>query len=274
MSATPSRARRLAVQEMITSRKNLHLKDIRRLRRCKDERAVLEGPHLLSDALDRGIEPELVLATPQWSVEEAGRRLLPRLPRSPLLVEAGLLAEVTDSDSPRGVVAVVRLPRNGVEALPRDTRGVYVFVDGLQDPGNLGALARSAEAAGATALALAPGSVHPNHPRALRAAAGSLLRLPTARNVEAEGLAQHLAPLAPRWLALAPRGGTSLYEADLSGTVVLLLGAEGPGLSPTAHQRADELLTIPLEAPVESLNATVASALVLFEIRRQRTSVP
>lgn len=257
---------------MITSRKNSHLKDIRRLRRCKDERAVLEGPHLLADALNAGLTPELVLATTAWSTSETGRQLLPRLTRDPLLVEEQLLTEITDSDSPRGVVAVVRLPRTGVESLPLQEHGTYIFVDGLQDPGNLGALARAAEAAGATALALAPGTVHPNHPRALRAAAGSLLRLPTARSVEISALTAHLTPLQPRWLALAPRGGTDLYTANLSGTVVLLLGAEGPGLSPTTRQRATELLTIPLDGPVESLNATVASALVLFEIRRRQRS--
>ncbi|HEV7519289.1 MAG TPA: TrmH family RNA methyltransferase, partial [Thermoanaerobaculia bacterium] len=114
---------------------------------------------------------------------------------------------------------------------------------------------------------------HPNHPRALRGSAGSLLRLPVAVGVTPEALARHLASLAPdapRWAALVPRGGTDLYAAPLAGTLVLALGAEGPGLSAAASALADLALTIPVEPPVESLNAVVAAALVLFEMRRQK----
>jgi TrmH family RNA methyltransferase len=126
-----------------------------------------------------------------------------------------------------------------------------------------------AEAAGAAGLALAAGSVHPNHPRALRGSAGSLLRLPVALGVTPEALEHHLSPAAPLWAALVPRGGTDLYAAPLLGTLILALGAEGPGLSPPLQSRADLRLTNPLQPPVESLNAVVAAALVLFEIRRQ-----
>jgi TrmH family RNA methyltransferase len=160
-----------------------------------------------------------------------------------------------------------------VDGLPLRPGSVYLYLDGLQDPGNLGALARVAEAVGVAGLALAPGTVHPNHPRALRGSAGSLLRLPVAVNVPPEALARHLAALAPRWAALVPRGGTDLYAAPLSGTLVLALGAEGPGLSPAAAALADLRLTIPLAPPVESLNAVVAAALVLFELRRQSRSM-
>jgi TrmH family RNA methyltransferase len=143
----------------------------------------------------------------------------------------------------------------------------------LQDPGNLGALARVAEAAGAAGLALSPGTAHPNHPRALRASAGSLLRLPVAVGCEAAAVDRHLAPLRPRWLALVPREGEDLWRAALDGALVLALGAEGPGLSPALRERADLGLTIPIEPPVESLNATVAAALVLFEVRRRRSMI-
>ena len=129
----------------------------------------------------------------------------------------------------------------------------------MQDPGNLGALARVAEAAGAAGLALSPGSAHPNHPRALRASAGSLLRLPVAVGVEAAALDRRLAPVAAHagW-PWSPRDGQDLWAAALDGALVLALGAEGPGLSPAPLARADLRLTIPVEPPVESLNATVA----------------
>jgi TrmH family RNA methyltransferase len=243
---------------------------MRRLRRCKGRRALLEGPHLVSEALDAGYQLEAVLATPEFLAGDTGRQLLPRLPRPPLEVASQLLREAADSDAPRGIVAIVDLPRQDVVALPRIPGGVYVFAEGLQDPGNLGALARAAEASGAAGLCLSPGTVHPNHPRALRGSAGSLLRLPVAIRSSAAELSVHLDPLSPAWAALVPTGGRDLYAEPLTGTVVLALGTEGAGLSSELQQRATLGITIPLAAPVESLNATVAAAVVLFEMRRQR----
>ncbi len=297
---------------MIVSRQNRTLKDIRRLRRSKGARALLEGPHLLAAALAAGSPIETVVATAEFLASPAGRDLAAGLPCLPLTVEPRLLDELADSDSPRGVLAVARLPRGGVEALPAHPGGTYLYVEGLQDPGNLGALARVAEAAGAAGMALSAGTVHPNHPRALRASAGSLLRLPVAVGVEPDLLDRHLrGPLgaggdlggaagavgapadyrahaahgahgahgahfwAPRWIALVPRGGVDLYDAlrdAPGGTIVLALGSEGPGVSPALLERVSVRLTIPVAPPVESLNATVAAALTLFELRRRRGS--
>jgi len=266
-------------------------------------RALLEGPHLLAAALDAGAAIETVVATAEFLASPAGRDLAAGLPCVPLTVEPRLLDELADSDSPRGLLAVALLPRGGAETLPVRPGGIYLYVEGLQDPGNLGALARVAEAAGAAGMALSPGTVHPNHPRALRASAGSLLRLPVAVGVEPDLLDRHLrGPLgagvdlgapraqvaagahaaasahgahfrAPRWMALVPRGGVDLYDAlrdAPGGTIVLGLGAEGPGVSPALLERATVRLTIPVAPPVESLNATVAAALTLFELRRRR----
>jgi TrmH family RNA methyltransferase len=300
---------------MIVSRQNRTLKDIRRLRRSKGARALLEGPHLLVAALDAGTPIETVVATAEFLASPAGRDLAAALPCLPLTVEPRLLDELADSDSPRGLLAVARLPRGGAETLPVRPGGTYLYVEGLQDPGNLGALARVAEAAGAAGMALSAGTVHPNHPRALRASAGSLLRLPVAVGVEPDLLDRHLrGPLgsagnldaagdvsaagaagdagdagdhrahaahgvhgahfrAPRWIALVPRGGVDLYDAlrdAPGGTIVLALGAEGPGVSPALLERASVRITIPVAPAVESLNATVAAALTLFELRRRR----
>jgi TrmH family RNA methyltransferase len=263
---------------MIQSRQNKNAKDIRRMRRSKGDHALLEGPHLVTEALAAGLALETVLATPDFLVSAEGRALGP-LPHL-LEVAPELLADLTDADSPQGLLAVARLPRPGVAGLPVVPGGLYLYLEGLQDPGNLGALARVAEAVGAVGLALSPGTVHPNHPRALRGSAGSLLRLPVATGVEPDDLARRLAAAGPGepalWAALVPRGGTDLYALPpeaVRGTLVLLLGAEGPGLSPALAARAGLGITIPVAAPVESLNATVAAALVLFEIRRRRSVI-
>jgi TrmH family RNA methyltransferase len=256
---------------MISSRQNQRLKDIRRLRRSKGDQALLEGPHLVAEALAVGLRLEPVLATSDFLASPEGRALGLLLPAAPLLVDPELFSGLTDADSPKGILAVAHLPRRGVAALPVRQGAVYLYVDRLQDPGNLGALARVTEAAGAAGLALSPGCAHPNHPRALRASAGSLLRLPVAVDADPAALADQLAPLAPRWAALVPRGGEGLYCANLGDdTLVLALGGEGPGLSPELLARCALQLTIPMAEPIESLNATVAAALALFEIRRRR----
>jgi TrmH family RNA methyltransferase len=254
---------------MIISGRNRRLKDIRRLARCKGDQALLEGPHLVAEALDCDLPLAEVLASPEFLLTPEGQRLAARLDRPPTEVEARLLASLADADAPQGVLAVAGLPRRGVASLPIERDRTYLFAEAVQDPGNLGALARVAEAAGACGLALSPGTVHPNHPRALRASAGSLLRLPVATGVEAAEVESHLRAVAPRWLCLVSRGGASLFDAPLAGTILLAVGSEGAGLSAGLAARADLRLTIPLAPPVESLNVAVAAALALFEIRRR-----
>jgi TrmH family RNA methyltransferase len=255
---------------MIRSAQNRKIKDIRRLLRSKGDMAVLEGPHLVSEALAARIALSEVLATPEFLATAEAAALAARFPRPPLAVERSVLAALADADAPQGLLAIADLPRSGVGSLPLRADGIYVFAEGLQDPGNVGALARTCEAAGAVGLALAAGSAHPNHPRALRASAGSLLRLPVAVQADIDALDRRLRPLSPRRLALVPRGGTPWGDVETGGAIVLLLGAEGPGLSRELIERADLRVTIPLAHPVESLNATVAAAIVLFEIARRR----
>jgi len=250
---------------MIESRSNETLKAIRRLRRRQGDHALLEGPHLVGAALDAGVDLETVLVTESFESSAAGALLLPRLRRAPRRVAPALLDELADTDSPRGVVALARLPRGGAETLPVRLDGVYVYLDGVQDPGNVGAVARVAEAFGATGLALAPGCAHPNHPRSLRASAGSLLRLCVGIDVTIEGLDRRFAPRRPTWAALAAHGGGG-PDSALARPLVVALGAEGPGLSPTVLARADRLWTLPLAAPVESLNVAVTAGIVLHSL--------
>lgn len=254
---------------MIKSRHNETLKRIRSLRRSngRGSQLLLEGPHLVAAAVEAGFVFETILATEEF-VNRHGD-LLSRLPTPPRLVERTLLNSVADSDSPRGLVAVVRRPPTPPSFEPR-ADGTYLYLAGLQDPGNLGALARVAEASGADGMALSPGTVHPFHPRALRASAGSLLRLPVCEGVSLEELRALLEAASPRTLALVPHGGQDLYSTALEGSWVVAVGAEGAGLGPQLEAQCDLAVTIPIAPAVESLNATVAAALALFEIRRSR----
>jgi len=251
---------------MIVSRQNQKIKDIRRLRRCKGDLAVLEGPHLVGDALQAGLTPESILATAEFLASDAGRNLLGDAKLPVTEVAPDLIDYLCEADSPRGVLAVVSLPRGDLDSIPVHAMGLYLFVDGIQDPGNLGALARVAEAFSVTALALGPGSAHPNHPRSLRASAGSLLRTDVFIGVGAAELFHRLSQVNPVWVALTPRGGKLLSDLELNGALVLAVGAEGPGLSEEVLELAHTQVSIPLAGQVESLNSTVAAAIALHAI--------
>jgi len=257
---------------MITSRDNRKLKDMRQLVRSKTDRALLEGPHLVGAAIDAGKSLEAVFATPEFLQRPEGQLLLARLPSPPIEVAEPLLDEIADADSPRGLLAICELPRSGVESLPVQVEGIYLYASALQDPGNLGSIARAAEAAGATGLALGEGSAHPNHPRALRASTGSLLRLPVARNVGVEQLQSHLESMSTTWLALDSGEGASIHEVTTTGGLVLMTGSEGAGLPSEALAAADLKVSIPMAKPVESLNVVTAAAIALFEFRRRRSA--
>jgi TrmH family RNA methyltransferase len=254
----------------IASRSNETLKGIRRLRRRQGDHALLEGPHLLREALALALPLESVLMASDFAATAAGATLARDLARAPLVVAGDLLAELCDADAPRGVLAVARLPRGGVERLTPGGDAVALYLDGVQDPGNLGALARVAEAFGATALLLAPGGCHPNHPRALRASAGSLLRLPVAIQATPDAIDERWRQCGQpaRWIGLAAHGGAPPPVNRPHGALVVALGAERGGLSPAADARLDERWTIPLVPPVESLNVAVAAAVALYALAR------
>lgn len=255
---------------MISSRQNPHIKTIRGLRTCKGEFAFLEGPRLVEEVLGTGLELLEVLATPEFLESEPGRALEGRLARPPLVVAGSVLAAITDAGTPQGVLAVAKLARTGVEVLPSVSGGIYLFLDRIQDPGNLGALIRSAEATSVAGIALAPGCAHPNNPKALRASAGSLLRMPVAVDADLDSVLAHLSSLSPTVVALDVDGGGDLYETELEGCVILALGTEGSGLPPELRSRADLRVTIPVAQPVQSLNVTVAASVALHELARRR----
>lgn len=252
---------------MIVSRQNEKIKLIRRLRRCKEtDLALLEGPHLIRAAIEAGIEVEFLLAKPQFVEATDRSQMLASLASKVYTVDPRILDQVSDADSPRGVLAVCRWSQGKISSLPIVERGIYLYIDGVQNPGNLGALVRVAEAFGVTGLALAPGTSQPNHPRALRASAGSLLRTPIAIRVEVHQLRDHLKTISPPWIALQPRGGKALSSCELNSPFVLAVGSEGRGLRQAVADLVDEHLSIEMSDQVESLNATVATAIALYEL--------
>lgn len=181
-----------------------------------------------------------------------------------------LFASAVPSDTPQGVAALVRCREFAREdVLARSANGPVLAIAGVQDPGNLGTILRSAEAFEAAGVLLGERTVTPLNWKAVRASAGSVFRLPIVRVQLLEVLGQ-LRERGLRLVATSSHKGTPLSKAALSGPVAIFIGSEGAGLSRELLKEMDEILAIPHSPKVESLNAGVAASIVLYEVARQR----
>ena len=235
---------------------------------------MLEGKRLVGDALAAGLEFELLLLAEE---DPGGREWARRLGHGAevRLVAQDLLEKVSVLEKSPGILALVRAPeerhlKDLKGGFPGGARALVLVVAGVSDPGNLGALARSAEAAGAVALVLVAGTVSPWNTKALRGSMGSLMRLPVLRAESAEEAAVELALRDMRQAMASTRGGASLREFDWSGPLALWVTGE-TGLAPAVSRRLEEV-TIPMAGKVESLNVTVAGSLLLFAAGRAESS--
>ncbi len=248
---------------LLESPANPLLKLVRRLARGRrrDPRFLLEGRKLVQAALESGIAIECALV----SVGRAAGEVQSLEARGIEVVETTekLFRSVSSLESPEGILAVAQRPARSVAEL--GALGVVLVSAGVQDPGNLGALARIAEAAGARALVLLKGSADPLGPKALRGSMGSLLRVPLYEIDDVALLRERGFRLA----ALVPRGGVDFREADWKPPVAILLGKEASGLDDAMVTGSDLRVTVPMRGNVESLNVATAAALVLYEATRR-----
>jgi TrmH family RNA methyltransferase len=236
----------------ITSAANPRLKLVRRLasRRQRQKLGLFPcvGEDLVSAGLDAGLEPVEAL------VDADRPALLERLPTAELVAPA-LMVDLSALPHPARVVAVFR--RADLPAGVDRPAGLALWHVG--DPGNVGTLLRAADALGPAFVALSAGCADPTGPKALRASAGAVFRVPLAGFEE-----------APRpWAALVPRGGTPLVELEVGERVTFVLGAEREGLPADVLARCDASVAIPQEPGAESLNVAVAGAIALYELRRR-----
>jgi RNA methyltransferase, TrmH family len=264
--------------ETLRSRENPLYKRLRALKERGGDRelCLLEGPKLVLEALAAGVVVVEAATSPRAEASQAGASALSALRRRSVPVRrlsAELHASLSEAETSQGVLALARRPVVEEDRVFRGTP-LLLVADGVQNPGNLGGLLRTAEAAGSTAALLTGACADPYSWKALRGSMGSAFRLPVLRGLSIE---QALAALEARGvvvLATAKDGERRYDEADLRGPVALVVGNEGAGLPESVCARATARLRVPLAGPVESLNVGVAAALVLFEAARQRGFPP
>jgi len=237
---------------------------------------VLEGPDLVDAALESGVEFEAVYvdaaALDVASITALTQRAADKGVRVFALAE-GVVEKIADAQTPQPVLAAVRFERRDLTSIAKS--GFVVVLHDLRDPGNVGTIIRSADAAGATAVIVTGQSVDPFNPKTLRASAGSIFHLPVVVTSIDEVLSYFHGDA--QLLATVVRGGRSHREVDFTRASVVLIGNESDGLDAATIERCDQTISIPMDGQSESLNAGVAASLIAFEAlwqRRDAAAVP
>ncbi|MGF1602658.1 MAG: TrmH family RNA methyltransferase [Thermosynechococcaceae cyanobacterium] len=256
---------------MLTSLQNPLVKQMRKLQRAKYRKQqgvfLLEGTHLLQEACAVNWPLEVACCTPIWC--EKYPLLWQQLQGQARieLVSADVLGAITTTNTPDGVVAIAT---SQTTTAPKIT-SLGLVLETIQDPGNLGTMIRTAAAAGAEGLLLSADTVDPEHPKVLRASAGAWFHIDI-------GLCENLLQAVSQYqqqgfqiLATRPDAEQSYWKCDLQQPTLILIGNEGAGLSAALSDLAHTQVKIPTAPAIESLNAGVSAALLLYEAQRQRS---
>jgi TrmH family RNA methyltransferase len=234
---------------------------------------LLDGPHLLFEARKSRLPIESAAFDEDALGDSAVRRLAEQLAADGtdvFIVSKRTIESMSPVRTPSGVVAIARRSLSALTAALDADNALVVVAHDLQDPGNVGGIMRTAEAAGATAIVTTPTTADPLGWKALRGSMGSALRLSIAR-ADMSDILDALRERGISATALVPRGGDPLFASDFKRPTAVILGGEGPGLPANMVRRMDRRVSIPMTGPVESLNVGVAAALVLYEAYRQRS---
>jgi TrmH family RNA methyltransferase len=258
---------------VITSRQNAAVKRFRAASEAADHEILLDGAHLLGDALAAGVPVDVVAIEEGLSSGE-----IPRLAQQAeaagarvLAVTPAVLAAMSPVRQPSGIVAVAHRRECTLEDALGGAPQLVLMLEQVQDPGNVGAIIRAAEACGATGVVVGPGSADPFGWKALRGSMGSAFRLPVARRQPLAAALERARELGLQTFAAVPRDGTSLPQCELRTAAAIVMGGEGAGVSDELLARAGARLTIPMRPPVDSLNVATAAALIAYEAQRQRS---
>lgn len=262
--------------QRIQSLSSPQLRRLKRLHRVESGQRefLIEGTHLLTEALTVHWPLSSLYYTEKWASEnrELVKRVIDTVEN--YLVEPHWLKQAVTTQNPDGVVAIGKLePKDHSRALDelssdRSHWSLALATDGIQDPGNAGTLLRSLVGLGGNRMYLSPDSVSPVHPKFLRSTAGQWFRCPPAVAGIKE-LSVHARSMGAR-VIVADMHGQSIGDLDLKQPTLLVLGAEGRGVSPKIKDMADHVCSIPMAAGVESLNVAIVGTILLYEARRQR----
>lgn len=263
----------------LTSKHNPLLKTIRLVssgsRRAPKELVLAEGVRVLEEAEKAGCTFEAIVFAEDFGSNARERKLLDtwKLKRVRLYqAQEGLLESVSSVPTPQGAVALVKVPDPSLDKTVLPENALILCANGIQDPGNLGTLVRAAAAAGACLVCTIKGTVSARNPKAIRSSAGVFFHLPVVEHIEQHDFHSFCDLHSIRLYRADPQMGTPYTQADLQSACAIMLGNEGGGI-PEHEFSGFPAIRIPMIDGVESLNVSIAGALILFEAFRQRRNL-
>lgn len=253
---------------VISSTSNNKVKHVRRLQRDRrfrqaQQEFVVEGTRWLQEIARSSRKPRWTFFTAEWHSAPQEAQLLTSLEAPTFQVSEGVMAVMSDLETPPGILAVLPIEHRALSG----ARTLLLILDEMRNPGNMGTILRTAAAAGVDALILGPGCVDPYNPKVIRGGMGAHLRLPL-RQLSWQEIKRETQGMSV-WLATAD--GAHPYTAvNWRQPVALIIGSEATGPGPEAQEIAGDTLYIPMHSDTESLNAAMAAGIILFEAMRQR----
>ncbi len=255
---------------IITSRENPLIKLVAALQVSSEKRKrnglfVLEGLRICKDACDNGIKfDKLIVSDAAAEKYAADTEKFSLISDECYKIPDSLFKKISDTKTPQGIIAVAKMPVTGSCGI--DKNGKYIALEDVSDPSNLGAISRTAEALGVNGIILSSDGCDPYSPKALRASMGTLLRVPVfvtesfAETLKSTGL--------KRYACVVDKTAESIKEQSFENGSVVMIGNEANGLTDSAKQSADVLVTIPMTGRAESLNAAAAAAIAMWEMMK------
>lgn len=267
---------KITESKLITSKDNARIKLARAVRDGREKELIyLEGVRLASELLKSDLKAQSIFISGEAA--ERMESLVPELVRSSgvdvFVVADRVFDSISDTNSSQGIVVLAGRPRSRVRDDLKEGTGGLVYLSKINNPSNLGAVMRTAEAAGARGIITSPGSADPFSPKALRASMGSAFRLPVYMNVSINDAVAFARGSGVRTVAADVSARKSYTETDWRAPAMLIFGSEAHGLNAEELAMMDEVVQIPMDNSVESLNIAVSVGILLFEAKRQRGAI-
>lgn len=264
-------------QTFLTMLSKEKLKELAKLKTKKGRktqgRFLVEGLHLCEEAINSNWETESVLFTNLFQNSPAGKRLIKKFEKrnvKPIPVKSEVMSKLSDTVTPQGIICVVKIKKFSLGKLWSGRSNIILALDTIRDPGNVGTLIRTADAFGIDGVILSSDTVELYNPKVVRSTMGSLFHLPIFDEIDLEKTLPKLKNNNFEIYGTDVKNGKDFEGLNYSGKICLLIGSEAKGLNKKLLNLSDEIIRIPTYGKAESLNASVAGGILLYEITKRR----
>lgn len=263
----------------ITSPKNSLIKEIKSLYRKRDrwnnQLFIIEGIKIIEEALSNKVDLKYIVFTDKLLLTAEGKEFFEKIKYEENIVRVteSIIKEISDTENPQGVIGVAQFQVSSLEDLINKDNPSIIFLDGLQDPGNLGTIIRTCDAFNLDGIILGEGSVDPYNPKVVRATMGSIFRVPLLVSNNSLETLSKLRENKIKILATSLETNLPIYYIDYREGFVLVIGNESKGVDQEILKLSDQLIKIPMPGFAESLNAGVAASIIMYEAMRSKLNL-